>query len=138
MSDRRDLFGELESLIERLDDAAVGLDAPFAPARTPPVDVLDAGGAVEVRADLPGVAREDVDLRLAGGTLHLAADAPVDAPEDATYVTQERTRNRLDRAVDLPVPVEAEAVTASLTDGVLTVTLPKVSPTDEGTEIDIE
>jgi HSP20 family protein len=138
MSDRTDPFAELERLLDRLNDAAGrGFEGPLAPAPTPPVDLVDAGEAFEVRVDLPGVAREDVDLRLAGETLHLSADAD-EGSEAVTYLKQERRRRDLDRAVELPEPVEEEAVTASLSNGVLTVTLPKVSPDEETLEIDIE
>jgi len=102
------------------------------------IDLADRGEAFVVTADLPGFAREDVDLRMVDDTLQIAARREEEREEEAgTYLRSERERRALSERVRLPDPVLAEEVEATLQNGVLTVTLPKAEPSDAGTSIDI-
>lgn len=139
MTDRSDPLAELERFIDRLNEATADLEAPFARSPAPAVDIADAGDAFEVRADLPGIDREDLDLRLSGRTLRIHAEHESEETErDETHVRRERYRESFDRAVELTEPIDESGVEASLSKGVLTVTLPKAVPEDESLEIDIE
>lgn len=55
-----------------------------------------------------------------------------------TYIHKERRRKSVSRSIDLPDPVDEEGVEASLSNGVLTVTLPKISPEEDAQHIDID
>jgi HSP20 family protein len=140
MSDRTDPFAEIERLVERLTDAGGGgIEDALAPSPRTPVDVLDHDDEFEVRVDLPGVDREAVDVLLSGRTLEVRAERSFESTEeDATHVRQERRWESVDRSVDLPESVDEAAVEATLSDGVLTVRLPKQRPEDETLDIDIE
>ena len=102
------------------------------------VDVRDEGDRYVVLADLPGFEAEDVDLRLSGRRLEIDAEREdtVDV-EDTDYVKRERTRTSAKRSVRLPEEVDENEVSASLDEGVLTVTLPK-RRSDEKQHIEIE
>jgi len=102
------------------------------------VDVRDEGDRYVVLADLPGFEAEDVDLRLSGRRLEIDAEREdtVDV-EDTDYVKRERTRTSAKRSVRLPEEVDENEVSASLDEGVLTVTLPK-RRSDERQHIEIE
>ena len=110
----------LEDDINRLlETAAVGLLAPGL-ARRVPVDVYEDKDSLFIRADLPGVTREDISVEMADGTLVISASrknpATEGSPDEAFS---------LSRSITIPDAVQTEKVTATYENGVLTVTLPK-------------
>lgn len=91
-----------------------------------PVDVLDNGTEIVVKAGLPGVNPEDVSISVLGDTLTIKAT--LSSEEDikgATYLRRERRATSFVRSLSLPMPVEAERAEARYKNGVLTLTLPK-------------
>jgi len=142
---RRTPFDDIERLIDRMgeqfEDASRQWGGLSAQQLSGPssIDVLDRGDAFHVRADLPGFGPADVDLRVADQTLHLDATRNEETSmADAEFVHQERTSESVSRRVRLPEPVDADDVTATLDQGVLSVTIPKVAPDSSGHSIDIE
>jgi HSP20 family protein len=83
-----------------------------------PVAVTEDKDNVYVRAELPGISREEIALEIAGGRLSITAD------KKRKNGGQEETLS-LRGAVDVPQDVQADKATASHENGVLTVTLPK-------------
>jgi HSP20 family protein len=81
--------------------------------------------AVIVGIDLPGVRAEDLDLTLDGEALTVKGSRALDRPEGFRVQMTERGPFEFTRTVTLPAPVDAEQIAATLTDGVLTVTLRK-------------
>ncbi len=95
-----------------------------------PVDVLDNGTEVVVKASLPGVRPEDVAISVLKNTLTIKA--ALDEEDDirgATYLRRERKASAFIRTISLPVPVIAEQAEARYKNGVLTLTLPKTGRT---------
>ncbi len=91
-----------------------------------PVDVLDNGTEIVVKAGLPGVNPEDVSISVLGDTLTIKAALPSeDDIKGATYLRHERRASSYTRSLSLPMPVEAERAEAHFKNGVLTLTLPK-------------
>lgn len=91
-----------------------------------PVNVWVDEGSVTVTCELPGVAREQVDVSVVGRRLTIRGERGAAAPgEGGRYHRREREAGRFGRAVNLPFPVEADRVSAALKDGVLTITLPQ-------------
>ncbi len=103
----------LESEVDRLLEAAL---ADYPKQATPrfPVDLYEDKDNLYVRAELPGVNREAINLELVEGYLSL----------NASRKTGEQTFN-LARSIVIPETVQSDKVTAALEHGVLTVTLPK-------------
>ncbi len=92
-----------------------------------PVDVLDNGTEIVVKASLPGVRPEDVSISVLGYQLTIKAVLD-DNDEDirgATYLRQERKASAFVRSLSLPIQVEANRAEAYYKNGVLTLTLPK-------------
>lgn len=83
-----------------------------------PVDVSEDKENAYVRAELPGVAKEDITIEVSEGSLTLAA-----VRKQKTGETEQTFASN--RAIGLPENVDAEKVTAKYENGVLTVTLPK-------------
>jgi len=142
MPEKPNPFEELDELIERMNDQFGELSQTFEGGSVLSeisVDVADTGEEIVVTADLPGFAEEDIDLRADQESITLSADAETEAvEEDANYHRKERSHQSVSRRVRLPEAVDAAAATASYTNGVLTVTLPKLDPdAPGGHEIDV-
>lgn len=88
----------------------------------PPLNLSNDDDNIYVRAELPGVQIEDIELTLTDKTLVLKGERG--APQ-GKYYRQERPSGVFHRVINISVPVDRDQVTASMTDGVLTVTLPK-------------
>jgi len=116
-----DLFSELRRQMDQVwEDFEPGAQAQYEPLR-----VRDAGANVCVEADLPGVSEKNVDLTLADNVLFVTTERKLAVPEGYAPRRQERASFRFSRSIALPVKVDPEKVTASMKDGVLTVTLAK-------------
>jgi len=92
----------------------------------PPLNLSNDDENIYVRAEVPGVPIEDVDLTLTDKTLVLKGERK--APQ-GKYFRQERSSGVFHRVVNIGVPVDRDKVTASMKDGVLTVVLPKSEET---------
>jgi HSP20 family protein len=92
------------------------------------IDVIDRENEVLVRADLPGVNKEDVDVSLGDGTVTIKAVAHKEATEEkGEYYRREIASGEVSRTVGLPADIDAAGVKARFKKGVLEVTLPKAA-----------
>jgi HSP20 family protein len=90
-----------------------------------PLDVKAEEDAYMISALLPGVSAEDVSITIANDKLTIQGELKNEYDENASYVLQERPSGRFFRAVNLPESVDSTKVEASLTNGVLTLRIPK-------------
>ncbi len=90
---------------------------------TPPVDIFETKDGLTVVADLPGVERQALDMRVADGVLTLKAKTQHVAP--GTPPEREYELLHFYRQFDLPEQVDADRISAELKHGVLTLQLPK-------------
>jgi len=86
------------------------------------LDLVETDDAYRVVAELPGVAREDLEITVADGVLTLAGEKKL-AEEREGYA--ERVFGRFERKVRFRLPVDTERVSAEAKDGVVTIHLPK-------------
>ena len=100
----------------------VGSDAP---GWTPPVDLFETAGAFVLTAELPGLSREQIDIHAEESRITIRGERTVGQVPCEQYHRVERGHGRFSRAFLLPEPIDIEAVTADLKDGLLTVTIPK-------------
>jgi HSP20 family protein len=104
----------------------VGAPAQESPRFAPRVDVTETDEAYTVQVDLPGLEEKDIQVSLEEGVLSIQGKLETAKDEEKKGVRWvERARGSFHRAIELPAEVEAEKVTASYRQGVLTVTLPK-------------
>jgi HSP20 family protein len=94
----------------------------------PEVDIYDAGDHFIVRADLPGVRAEDLEISVEGTVLSLRGERAQAEDRPESYLCCERPSGKFARLVEFPVEIDASGVKATLRSGVLEITLPK-SPT---------
>ena len=129
-------FESIEEFIERME-REFDTD-PFGTTGSITVDVRDAGGEFVVTADLPGYDKDDIEVTLADRTLHIEAEheSHLEA-EDGEYIRRERRHESVARSIPLPEPIAEDGVSATFSNGVLTVSLGK-RDADSGTQIDIE
>jgi len=128
---RWDPFRRLERLREEIEHGFGphwGLSAwPFREARNWfPVDLYETTDEYQIVAELPGVAREEIDLHVEQNSIALSVEkkAP-ELPEGAVRHCCERPYGHLTRTFTLPADVNLEQVKATYENGVLRVTVPK-------------
>lgn len=118
---------EMEDMYDRMGQlmqAAWGRGwHPIDQGWAPLADVRQTDDAYVVEMDLPGVKKEDISVELSGAELVVTGDLKDGA--DGQSSRRVRRSGHIEQRVLLPVPAEADKVTASLSDGVLTVTVPK-------------
>jgi HSP20 family protein len=94
----------------------------------PTVDIAEREDAFEVKADLPGVNRDDVKVKITNNVLTLSGERESENKEGANgenYHRFERSYGSFVRSFSLPSAVDEGKIKAEFKDGVLTVTLPK-------------
>ncbi|WP_254764103.1 Hsp20/alpha crystallin family protein [Natrinema marinum] len=154
MSRRPGPFDGIDELLDRLNrqietaaqswetgiDNRSQLDLSMGGSKTS-IDLADEGDEFVVAADVPGYESEDLELRLTGETLAISGNREHTEEvggEAENYIRRERKTQSFSRQVRLPDPVDADAIRASVNNGVLTVRLPKLEPSEESRSIEIE
>lgn len=130
-------FGTLQDEMERLfrafsapqmlwsggllgSDGAIGLR----------VDIAETDGEIEVKADLPGISEDEVEVTLEDDMLRIRAEKKSESEKgDKTWHVVERSHGLFERAIRVPPGIDAEKVAARFEKGVLSVTLPKPAET---------
>lgn len=118
----------------RLSDELLRAFAPFFSSGAtrsagvfPPVNIHDDGSSFLVRAEVPGMKKEDVEVTVKGDQLTLRGERIVHSPDaKASFHRRERDGGKFRRVVTLPEPVDVERISAKYENGVLEVVLPRV------------
>lgn len=104
-----------------LSDLDVNMDVQW-----PRVDVIDRENELLIRADLPGVKKDDLELTVTDDSLHLRAETKSKkVVDEESYYRCETHTGAFERFIPLPVEVDSTKVKAELKDGVLEVKMPK-------------
>lgn len=139
---RNSPFEDIERIVEemqkRLDTITVG--GPNQ-AGQPSLDLVEYDEECVVTVDLPGYEVDDVDVELVGRTLTVRAEHSSGGTveeDDGQFVRKERSRSASMQQVELPARVSENEASATMRNGVLTVTVPKADPERDGTDVEIE
>ena len=98
------------------------------------VDILDREKELIVRAELPGVEKDDVEVTISGDRLMIEAEREFEEEEKTdTYYRHELGYGDLMRTIALPVDVDVENIKAELKDGILEIVLPKTQAAERHT-----
>ncbi len=118
---------EVEQLFERIVGDPWGAGSSLVPwGGNLRLDLSESDKEVTVTAELPGVKPEDVNIEVTGNTLTLSGEKREETDERrGEYRYTERQFGQFSRTIQLPVPVDADKVSADVRDGVLTITAPK-------------
>ncbi|MEO0474659.1 MAG: Hsp20/alpha crystallin family protein [Planctomycetota bacterium] len=90
-----------------------------------PVDIHEDADGLTVSAELPGFAKDEIDVSIDNGVLTLAAKRESSKQEEVTTHLRERRFTRVRRQFTLPTTVDTTDVDATLADGILTLRLKK-------------
>jgi HSP20 family protein len=119
-----------ETGLDRLFDEMTGNLGISAPEPTsgfePTIDVAETPAEWRVRAELPGVAPEDVEVSVTGNVLTIRGEKKCESPGEGESCRRgERRYGKFVRSLEFPADVDAKKVDARAKNGVLVVTLPK-------------
>ena len=104
----------------------------------PRTDVTDTGKSYRVVAEVPGIPKEKLDIRVRGTEVEIRAESTDESEEtEEQYLRRERMYASYYRALELPEPVVASQATAKVTNGVVELDLPKQEPTPSEPEVKV-
>jgi HSP20 family protein len=125
-------FGRLTNLRDEIDRlfevplAELARSSQLLSGWTPAFDVYEDKDNFYVRAELPGMRKEDIDLSMHNGSLSISGERKSDDKlKEAEVYRAERFFGRFQRTITLPTQVAVEKIKAQYKDGILSVTLPK-------------
>jgi len=108
-----------------LEKIARAWDENFTAELNFPIDVMADNDAFTIKALLPGVSADDLDIQIVNEIVTISGEVKADHEEDANYLMAEIPGGKFHRVITLPVPLNAANVEASLENGVLTLVVPK-------------
>jgi len=104
----------------------------------PLIDIVDAGDKFVIKADVPGVDKEDISVSIEGDTLEIKAEKKEEKEEEKEgFLRKERDYRRYYRSLVLPESVDADKVNATFDKGVLNIEIPKTEK-KEGKKIEVK
>jgi len=121
-----DQVRDLLALQDRLDKLMGGA----APGWAPPVDLFETEDRYVVAVELPGLTRDDVQIEAQEDRLVLSGSRPVPSVPAQRYHQVERGHGAFSRTFVFAHPIEVDRITADVSRGVLTVTVPKKTQTN--------
>lgn len=98
---------------------------PSAGGAYPPLNIFRKGEDIVVIAEVPGVHKSDLQVQVKSNTIRIAGGKTVDYGEAAALHRRERLAGRFDRAITLPVEIDADRVKAECREGILALYLPR-------------
>ncbi|MCE5323574.1 Hsp20/alpha crystallin family protein [bacterium] len=120
----------LQDRINRIFNESAGR-AESASSRTwsPVVDILETQSDLVVRAELPGMNRDDIDIEVTGESLTIRGERKFDEASKDEYIRVERPYGPFQRSFSIGVPVQPNKVKAGYHDGLLEIIIPKAEET---------
>lgn len=92
----------------------------------PAIDIYESGGKYTVKAELPGMKQEDVDVSVTGDRLTIKGEKKAETEvEEENYYRSERVYGSFCRSIDLPSDADSDKIEANYNEGVLEVSIPK-------------
>jgi len=133
----------LEQMSEQFETAAEswgsGIDTWSPRIDEPRIDLVSHGDEYVITADLPGFGKDDIDVYVTDNTLAIDAETTEEMEaSDEHFVKRERSHEALSRRLSLPNDADTDDISASLDNGLLTVTIARTEPLESGHRIDID
>jgi len=91
----------------------------------PPLNVFRKGDDIVVITEVPGIRKADLEIQVKGNTIRIAGGKTVQYGDTAALHRRERLAGRFDRAITVPVEIDADHVKAECRDGILALYLPR-------------
>jgi HSP20 family protein len=125
MSDPFDTLFQFQQALEAFRTSGWLGSGPSASGAYPPLNVFRKGDDIVVIAEVPGVRKSDLEIQVKGNTIRIAGGKAVQYGDTAALHRRERLAGRFDRAITVPVEIDADQVKAECRDGVLALYLPR-------------
>ncbi len=120
-------FNELATRMNRMLEGRLDDESLTFGTWLPPVDIVDNGSEIVIEAELPGMKKEDIDIRVENNVLTLHGQRKREHEEKTKdFFRSERVYGSFTRSFTLPATVAVDKIDATYKDGVLRVVLPKV------------
>ena len=123
-------FQEMETLRRQMDqmfDEMTGLNHPQQVSWQPAIELQDTNENVVLRAELPGIEGKDLDVRVTREAVAISGEHRYEKKtEEKGFFRSEFRYGKFQRVIPLPVAVQNDQVKADFTNGILTLTLPKL------------
>jgi len=127
----RNPWAEFERIRQGLDQLSQNFaegDVRYGRATVfPPINMYEAKEQVIIKAEIPGVSTENLDISLEGETLSLQGTRAMHDDEKIAFHRREIERGNFSRAVPLPIKVDPDNISAKLKNGILTITIGKAA-----------
>ena len=121
-----DLMTDFQQEMNRLFNRSLVKKNGWTKTFAPETDVVEEKDAFIVKADLPGIKKEELDIKVEGRLLTLKGERKEEKEtKEKNYYASERFYGAFTRMIELPTDVKADQVKAAYKDGVLEITLPK-------------
>ena len=121
-----DVFrSQLNRLFSDFDDSFLGYERSA--TTTPYTNMYDNGDLFILKAEVPGMSKDDLKIKIQGNYLELSGSRKHEVPEGYKAHRVERTSPTFTRSYTLSADVDVEKVEAELGDGILTLSLPKMA-----------
>jgi HSP20 family protein len=124
-SDPFDALSSLQQALDSFHSSGWLGSGPSGGGSYPPVNVFRKGDDFILITEVPGIKKSDLDVQIKGNTIRLAGSKAFSYPEKTSVHRRERLSGRFDRAVTLPVEIDADGVKAECRDGILALFLPR-------------
>lgn len=117
-------FGQLQREMNRLFESTSG---SYRSRVFPPINVYDSDEGYRVRAELPGIDPDSLDITVTRNEVVIEGERPaLERPDGSRIHRRERSNGRFSRALGMPDNIDADAVQANYADGVLELLLPRI------------
>jgi len=123
--DMKNLQRQINRIIEPFARFAFGDEDLVSGSWAVPVDVAESQEQIIVRAEVPGLKQEEIEIEFENGLLTIRGERALQKEETLTWHRVERTYGKFSRSFTLPRTVDPERISASYRDGILEITVPK-------------
>jgi HSP20 family protein len=125
LSDRFETLLNLQQALDAFRASSWLQSSPSGTGAYPPVNVFRKGDDFVVITEVPGIKKSDLEIQVKGNTIRVAGTKSVAYSEKASLHRRERLAGRFDRAITIPVEIDADKTTAEFHDGILALYLPR-------------
>jgi len=121
-----DIFSEMERLRREMNDLFSNYGTASGSSTYPLMNIYDDKDNILVIAELPGLAKEQVNITFSDGILTVSGkQQPLAKAKGMTVVRKERSEGDFEKTLRVPTQIKQDAIKAAFSNGILSITLPK-------------
>ena len=130
-----DVFDQMQKMMEELQNKGMGFANEL--TQSTPIDIREEDGQIIVSADMPGVEKEEINVKADEDKVEISAESSAEVKEEnEKYFRKERRSRKFRRTVPWPRSIDPDTVTAEYEDGVLEVSAE--AEEDSGMNVEVE